>query len=38
MFLQFDRYAALPWMGTCAAELSINCRIAGDKPACTALQ
>jgi hypothetical protein len=29
-----DRYAALPWMGTFAAELSVNCRIASDEPAC----
>jgi hypothetical protein len=29
-----DRYAALPWMGTCAAELSVNCRVASDEPAC----
>jgi hypothetical protein len=34
MFLQLDRYPVLPWMGTSAAELSVNCRVASDEPAC----
>ena len=32
-FLPLDCYAALPWMGTCAAELSVDCRVANDEPA-----
>ena len=37
MFLPLDRYAALPWMGTCAAELSVNRGVASDEPACAVL-